>query len=170
MAIGAEIGSDVPWFFAGGAAIAAGRGERVVAVGGLPELAAVIACPPTGLSTAAVYARCVPDTAHQGAAARLAAALATGGLESGLPLMTNDLEPAARGLSREIDSLLDALGSAGGRGPRLTGSGSACFALAATPDEADRVARRLAAMRPGGTPPCAAIFPVRVGLPEATTP
>ncbi|MCE9631968.1 MAG: 4-(cytidine 5'-diphospho)-2-C-methyl-D-erythritol kinase [Planctomycetia bacterium] len=163
--LAAEIGSDVPWFFAGGPAIASGRGERIDRVAGLPPLAAVIACPPTGLSTAAVYGRCVPDASRRGEAARLAAALSSGGLQAGLPFMTNALEPPARSLSPEVDALLEALGQAGGFAPRLTGSGSACFALARSIGEAESVAARLAAMRAGGLPSCAAVFVVRLTAP-----
>jgi 4-diphosphocytidyl-2-C-methyl-D-erythritol kinase len=160
--LGAEIGSDVPWFFAGGAAIASGRGERIDRVHGLPPLAAVIACPIGGLSTAAVYGRCLPDASRCGDAARLAAALAEGGLQAGLPFMVNDLEPPARSLSPEIDEVLNALAAAGGFAPRLTGSGSACFSLAETISDAEAVAARLTDHRDGGRSSCAAVFVVRL--------
>ncbi len=164
-ALGVRIGSDVPWFFAGGAAIASGRGERIDPVANLPDLAAVIACPGAGLSTAAVYGRCIPDAARRGDARRLADALATGGLPAGLPFMTNALEPPARSLSPEIDRVLRDLEEAGGFAPRLTGSGSACFALARTIAEATAVAARLAARRQAGDAACAAMFVVRLAAP-----
>lgn len=165
-AVGGCIGSDVPWFFSGGPAIASGRGEHIEPVRGLADLAAVIACPATGLSTAAVYGRCIPDATRAGDAARLVAALASGGLEAAAPLLVNALEPPARSLSPEIDRLLAALADAGGFAPRLTGSGSACFALARTLAEAEAVAARLAARRDGPEPPCAAVFAVRCSWPE----
>jgi 4-diphosphocytidyl-2-C-methyl-D-erythritol kinase len=164
-AVGAGIGSDVPWFFAGGAAIASGRGERIKPVAGLADIAAVIACPATGLSTAAVYGRCVPDATRTGDAARLAEALTTGGLATAAPFMSNALEPPARILSPEIDRLLAALAEAGGFTPRLTGSGSACFTLARTLAEAEAIAARLAARRNAGDPACAAVFAVRCSWP-----
>jgi len=164
-AVGAGIGSDVPWFFAGGAAIASGRGERIEPVAGLADIAAVIACPATGLSTAAVYGRCVPDATRTGDADRLVKALATGGLAAAVPLMSNALEPPARILSTEIDRLLTALAEAGGFAPRLTGSGSACFTLTRTLAEAEAIAARLAARRDSGDPACAAIFAVRCSWP-----
>lgn len=160
-AIGARIGSDVPWFFHGGAAIASGRGETVRSVGGLPDLSAVIACPATGLSTAAVYGRCVPDARRQGDAARLVAALTAGGLGAAEPFMTNALEAPARALSPEIDRLLEALADAGGFAPRLTGSGSACFTLTRTLAEAEAIAARLTARAAAADPPCVAAFAVR---------
>jgi 4-diphosphocytidyl-2-C-methyl-D-erythritol kinase len=165
-AVGGCIGSDVPWFFSGGPAIASGRGEHIEPVTGLADLAAVIACPAMGLSTAAVYGRCVPDATRAGDAMRLVAALASGGLEAAEPLLVNALEPPARSLSPEIDRLLAALADAGGFAPRLTGSGSACFALARTLAEAEAVAARLAARRDGPEPPCAAVFAVCCTWPQ----
>nr|MCS5678898.1 hypothetical protein [Acidimicrobiales bacterium] len=50
--IGSRLGSDIPFFFTGGPAIVAGRGEQVAAAPPLPPLAAVIVAPATGLSTA----------------------------------------------------------------------------------------------------------------------
>lgn len=156
-AIGARVGSDVPWFFAGAPAIAAGRGERIERVSGLPALHAVIACPEGGLSTAAVYRGCVPDATRSGDAARLADALARGDLGRACESMHNALEAPARALSGDVARLLEALAGAGALRPMLTGSGSACFTLARTAAEARSIASRLdAAGWPG-------VFAVRVG-------
>jgi len=160
--LGARIGSDVPWFFAAGPAIAASRGEDVTPVAELPPLPAVIACPATGLSTAAVYAACRPDASRRGAAARLATALAAGDLRGGLPCMTNALEPPARSLCADVDALLADMGRCGAWAPRLTGSGSACFALARTMAEARGIAARLAALRGTGGPRWPGVFVVRL--------
>ena len=142
-AIGAKIGSDVPVFFAGGAAIAGGRGERIESVAGIPPLHAVIARPATGLSTAAVYAQCTPDDTCRGMARRLAIALAAGKFRGAQPLMHNSLETPARSMCPEVDRLLEEFARAGAAHPMLTGSGSACFALMRSSMEARRVAARL---------------------------
>ncbi len=160
--LAAAIGSDVPWFFAGGPAIASGRGERVVAVPPLSPLAAVIACPATGLSTAAVYQACHPEPERAGEAERLAAAIAAGDLRQALPLVHNSLEAPARGLCGDIDRLLADLGWAGGLCPKLTGSGSACFTLCRTLADAEAIAARLAALEDAGHPRWPAIWAVRV--------
>jgi 4-diphosphocytidyl-2-C-methyl-D-erythritol kinase len=168
--IGARIGSDVPWFFAGGPAIARGRGEVIDPVPSLPPLFAVIACPATGLSTAAVYAACTPDPAHRGDADRLAAVLARGGFAGALPRLFNALEPPARRLCPDIDRLLADLRRAGAVHSRLTGSGSACFALTRTAAEARGIAARLAAVQGSsgqfgddGRRAWPGVFAVRVG-------
>jgi 4-diphosphocytidyl-2-C-methyl-D-erythritol kinase len=142
-AIGATIGSDVPVFFAGGAAIAGGRGERIESVAGIPPLHAVIARPAIGLSTAAVYAQCTPDATCRGMARRLAIALAAGEFRGAQPLMHNSLEAPARRMCPEVDRLLEQFARAGAAHPMLTGSGSACFALMRSSMEARRVAARL---------------------------
>ncbi|MFM1904027.1 MAG: 4-diphosphocytidyl-2-C-methyl-D-erythritol kinase, partial [Planctomycetota bacterium] len=104
-AIGSRLGSDIPWFFAGGPAIAAGRGESIESVADLMPLAAVLAMPPVGLSTPAVYQACTPEPARGGEAHRLAQALAAGDLPAALPLMHNSLEAPARSLCPAIDRL-----------------------------------------------------------------
>jgi 4-diphosphocytidyl-2-C-methyl-D-erythritol kinase len=162
-AIGGRIGSDVPWFFAGTAAIAAGRGERILPVAPLGALFAVIACPPEGLSTAAVYRACTPSRTRAGEAEALAATLAAGDLRAATPLLSNDLEPPARGLSPEVDRLLADLAQAGGLSPRLTGSGSACFTLCRTLAEASGIAARLSALEDAGRPRWPLVEAVRVG-------
>ena len=142
-AIGGRIGSDVPVFFAGGAAIVGGRGERIESVAGIPPLHAVIARPTAGLSTAAVYARCTPEPGRRGEAARLAAALAAGRYRDSLPLMHNSLEQPARAICPEVSRLLDAMRLAGAAHPLLTGSGSGCFAVMRTAAQGRLVAARL---------------------------
>jgi 4-diphosphocytidyl-2-C-methyl-D-erythritol kinase len=161
--IGSRLGSDVPWFFAGGPAIARGRGEEIHAVVPLPPLFAVIACPATGLSTAAVYAACTPEPGRRGDAARLAARFARGGFAAARTLLSNTLETPARQLCGDIDRLLDDMRRAGAVGPRLTGSGSACFALARTAPEARGIAARLEAIRgPDGEVAWPGVYAVRV--------
>jgi 4-diphosphocytidyl-2-C-methyl-D-erythritol kinase len=154
-ALGATLGSDIPWFFAGGPATVSGRGEEVRQVEGIPPLPAVIVKPAVSLSTAAVYQACRPDPARRGDAERLADALRRG-LRAAIPLMHNALEPPARGLAPEVDRLLGDLRRAGALHPLLTGSGSACFAITRTVVEARHLAARMEAL---GWP---AVFPVRL--------
>lgn len=154
--LAARLGSDVPFFLEGRPAIASGRGERLAPVAGMPALHAVIACPAAGLSTAAVYSKCMPDGSQRGAAERLAAAFADGDLNAALAGMRNSLEPPARALSGDVGRLLDAMTAAGAARPMLTGSGSACFALTGSEPEARAIAARLEAV---GWP---GVFAVRV--------
>jgi 4-diphosphocytidyl-2-C-methyl-D-erythritol kinase len=141
--IAAGIGSDVPWFLTGGAGIARGRGERIEPVTGIPAWPVVIAVPAGGLSTAAVYAGCVPEPTTEGRSAVLAKRLAEGSFQEALPLMHNTLQAAAVAASPEVARLLAAMQAAGAVRPLVTGSGSGCFALARTSSEARAIAARL---------------------------
>jgi 4-diphosphocytidyl-2C-methyl-D-erythritol kinase len=64
-----------------------------------------------------------------------------------------------------VDRLLAALARAGAVAPRLTGSGSACFAICRTVAEARGIAARLAAERSAGRPAWPGVFTVRLALP-----
>ncbi|MDR1485356.1 MAG: 4-(cytidine 5'-diphospho)-2-C-methyl-D-erythritol kinase [Planctomycetaceae bacterium] len=57
--IAAELGSDCPLFLHNKATIAYGRGERVETVAQMPKLHFVLFKPADGLSTSAVYAKCM---------------------------------------------------------------------------------------------------------------
>lgn len=144
-ALGATIGSDVPWFFTGGPAVVTGRGERVEPVESIPSLPVVIVKPSVGLSTAAVYRGCQPDVTRRGEAMRLAIAI-RGGMHAAIPLMHNALEAPARALCPEVERLLGDLRRAGAVHPMLTGSGSACFAISRTISEARHIAARMESM------------------------
>jgi 4-diphosphocytidyl-2-C-methyl-D-erythritol kinase len=139
----------VPWFFTAAPAIVRGRGERIELLPPIPSLAAVVACPREPLSTAAVYSEWSrgPGTGGDSDPVRLADALTAGRLRHARPLLVNDLEAPAGRLCPEIERLLMALRRAGALAPRLTGSGSACFALTRTAAEARAIAARLAAER-----------------------
>lgn len=54
-AIAARLGSDVPYFFVGGAALGLGRGEQVYPLEDLPRWWAVLVVPPFGIPTADAY-------------------------------------------------------------------------------------------------------------------
>jgi 4-diphosphocytidyl-2-C-methyl-D-erythritol kinase len=59
-ALAAELGSDVPFFFAGGAAMCRGRGERIEPLRPVPLFHFVVVRPRDGLATADVYRQCRP--------------------------------------------------------------------------------------------------------------
>ena len=121
----ARIGADVPFFASClAAARVTGIGERVVA---LPPHAwnVVLAHPPFGLSTAAVFAELRPDDWGRG---------------------ENDLLAPARRLRPELDGLFAAMTRAGGD-PRLSGSGPTIYSLT---DEAERAAAIAGRLREAG--------------------
>ena len=146
--LGAELGSDVPLFFAHGPAVCRGRGEQVEPVAGLGPLHFVVVRPPAGLSTAAVYQACRPASRAR-SLAPLLDALRQGNLARAGRLLFNRLQPAAETLSPWIRRLRRELGGMDCLGHQMTGSGTCYFGLCRHARQARRMARRLQAKRVG---------------------
>lgn len=147
-AMAAELGSDVPFFLAGGCAVCRGRGERVLEVGAVGPLHFVVAHPPGGLSTAAVYGVCQPAKRRR-SVTRLLEALSQGDLSQAGRLLFNRLQPAAEGLSPWIERLRSAFEREDFLGHGMSGSGTSYFGLCRHARHARRVARRLQTNRVG---------------------
>lgn len=139
MSIADRLGSDVPACLVGRTMIGRGRGEQLTAIDA-PQLPMLLVNPGVGVSTARVFAAW--DGIDRGP-------IATGDALSIALTGRNDLEPPARVLAPEIDSVLAMLRDAPGvRLARMSGSGATCFAL--FDDEADRTraAATIRAARP----------------------
>jgi 4-diphosphocytidyl-2-C-methyl-D-erythritol kinase len=137
--LGAQIGSDVAFFFSLPAAWCTGRGEIVepIKLGG--PLWFVLVSPEIGLSTADVYRGVrAPECPQEGTAIKAALALGDA-REIGKHLHNRLQEPAER-LCGEVARWRRRLTELAPAGQLMSGSGSTVFALAQ--DEAD--ARRLA--------------------------
>ncbi len=149
-AIGAGIGSDVPYCCHDGAAICTGRGEVVEPVAVPGGLHLCVLWPNAELSTAAVFGACVaPATSLQDRAGVLLAQLQTGPGWAGVgELLFNRLESAARRLCPEVGALLDALQAADTQGFVMTGSGSAVVALAESAAQAESVGQQVRSVLP----------------------
>jgi 4-diphosphocytidyl-2-C-methyl-D-erythritol kinase len=140
--LAAELGSDVPFFLAGGSAICRGRGERIEPVRQFGELHFVVVRPPEGLSTPAVYGQCRPAE-NAKSAASIIAAFERGAVGEAGRLLFNRLEPAATRLSSWIARLQRLFQQSDCLGHGMSGSGSAYFGLCRHAVSARRLARRL---------------------------
>ena len=140
--IAAEIGSDVPFFLARGAAVCRGRGERIERCGTLGTLHFVVVKPPAGLSTAAVFKACQPASQPHGVE-QLLVALRRGRLAEAGALFHNRLQSAARSISPWIDRLAMEFARLPVLGHQMSGSGTSYFGLCASATLARRVAARL---------------------------
>ncbi|WP_433341503.1 4-(cytidine 5'-diphospho)-2-C-methyl-D-erythritol kinase [Streptomyces sp. CA-253872] len=150
LAICAELGSDVPFSYVGGAALGTGRGERLtpLAVGGTFHW--VFAQADGGLSTPAVYraydrlaeaeGRTVPEPEADPA---VIDALATGDAKALADALHNDLQAAALDLFPALRRTLDAGTEAGALAALVSGSGPTTAFLAADADSARAIARAL---------------------------
>ena len=149
--IAAGLGSDIPACVSGRPAIAEGRGERLRPGPELCPLPAVLVRPPVDSATGAVYRAFDADPAAANARPpELPARISTPEEAAAVfARCRNDLEAPAVSLQPRIGEALAELRAA----PetllgRMSGSGSACFALCADAAAAERLAGRLAAAHP----------------------
>ena len=156
----AALGSDVPFFLDGGAAIGSGRGEVLEPLAPFAgSVAALINLSPVGLSTAAVYRRLSSlHSANQTqqrlteSTRKLTIPLACwqgGDLRRLAKVLFNDLEPPAFALAPELAVVKEALSAAGAEAALLCGSGSGVFGLFGSDSDADRARRLLRGIIPG---------------------
>ena len=153
--IAAELGSDVP-FFLGlegegpiDGAHATGRGEHLKPVRLGTPLDFVVIFPGISLSTAKVYANSQVPPSPQ-SSVPLIAALEGGEPEDFGARMLNRLADPAKKLAPQISEILESLWQTDLRTCQLTGSGSACFAIASSTTNAKQCASRLRAMHEPG--------------------
>ncbi|MBS0628077.1 MAG: 4-(cytidine 5'-diphospho)-2-C-methyl-D-erythritol kinase [Verrucomicrobia bacterium] len=109
---GAELGSDVSFFFSSGAALASGRGEILTDVAPYLSSPFWIVKPKEGLSTAEVYRFCKPNLKKEEK-----------------KIFYNDLEEAAFSLAPSLFKIKASLLSFGFEVVVLSGSGTAFFCL-----------------------------------------
>ena len=142
--VAVDIGSDVPFFLSGGAALCRGRGERIEPVALAGNWHFVVVRPPVGLSTAEVYRHCKPAERPHGADA-LVVALSKGGTVDLGRLMFNRLQAAASRLTPWIEQLSHEFEQLDCLGHQMSGSGTSYFGLCHHARHARRVASRLRA-------------------------
>lgn len=138
--IAGRIGADVPFFLRGGAALCEGTGEIITPIESLRGLFLLLIKPAAGISTPAAYRsfdlsgrgfsmkpandgvieRFLHPESHIPAPERL---------ESILPLLSNDLEPAAETMIPEIRNIRIFLLQKGAIAAGLSGSGSTVFGV-----------------------------------------
>jgi 4-diphosphocytidyl-2-C-methyl-D-erythritol kinase len=141
-ALGAELGSDVPFFFYTPAAWCTGRGEQVEPLPLGRRLWFVLACPPVGLATADVY-RCLVPPASPRSGADIRQAVTAGDVEAIGQALWNRLEEAAFTLCPAVARLRERLQRLQPAGQLMSGSGSSVFALCRDQEEASRIAHQL---------------------------
>jgi len=129
-ALGLELGSDVPFCLAGGAALCEGRGEKLTPLPPLPGCSILLVKPPQGLKTAEVYRRFdeLPQTPTNYTDAILPH-LRGGCLAAAASALGNALEPAACDLLPCVAEIRREVAAHSPLGACMSGSGSAVFAI-----------------------------------------
>lgn len=144
-ALAQRLGADVPFFLLGQAALAGGLGELLTPLP-VPQVALVLVNPGVEVSARDAYAWLdeeedfTPELDVEG----ILAALTDG--RAGPYFNTLQAPVAAR--HAPVRAALQALSGAGLHSPLMSGSGSTCFALAASNDAAHAAAARLRAAHP----------------------
>jgi len=151
-ALGAQLGSDVPFALHGGTALGTGRGEELATVLARNTFHWVLAFSAGGLSTANVFAeidrlrassdRDVPPRLES--PEPVLAALASGDPMQLAPLLGNDLQPAALSLDASLRRTLRAGVEAGALAGVVSGSGPTCAFLCRSAGDAVDVGTELA--------------------------
>ena len=144
LTIAAEIGSDCPIFFYDVPTISKGRGEQIQPLFPIPALWFVLLKPPKGLSTASVYAECMP--LHDGQFCqpdKLITALSGGNVQEIGQHLFNRLEVPAQKLWHRFGEVKDQLLAAGCLAVQMSGSGTAFFGLCENEVHAKEIFQRL---------------------------
>lgn len=143
-ALGAHIGSDVPFFVYGGTAVARGRGERIEPVPAPPPCWVVLAKPPLAVSTADVYRALRLDAIDQPpTSAAMVDALNRQDFAAVCRSLGNMLEAVTFSLHPEVRKLKERMQAFGAEGVLMSGSGPTVFALTQQLSRARRITNAL---------------------------
>ncbi len=128
LALGSQLGSDVPFMIAGGTAVGTGRGDQLTAALSRGTYHWVFALSTVGLSTPAVYAECDRmraelEVADPKVSDQLMQALLTGNPELVGRALTNDLQNPACSLRPALTLVLEVGREYGALGAIVSGSG-----------------------------------------------
>lgn len=149
LGVARSLGSDVPFFLAGTAALVEGTGERITPAGTSPPWHVLIVKPPIAVSTAAAYReldtspRSQRPRSNSGSIALLEA-LQRFDFDRVQVLLQNDFHDVIAQRTPEIAAAIEALRSAGARNALLAGSGSCVFTLAPKRAPIEVISDRLA--------------------------
>lgn len=125
--MGAELGSDVPFFIHSKPAWAVGRGEKIVCIENIACYKVIVLFPGVHVSTPAVYKKLNFGLTKN--EKKIKSPLLNKGLVDPINHLFNDLEEPAIEICSEIKNLKDVLSIHGAEGILMSGSGSSVFGL-----------------------------------------
>ncbi len=129
--VGAELGTDVPFFLTGGTALGTGLGTNIYPLDDAPRRNLLVIMPGVKVSTTEAYtALNAPTLTKADSAAILPVSYADTQISDSLyDVMRNDFEPVIYKLYPEIERARNALAEAGARKALLAGSGASVFGV-----------------------------------------
>lgn len=139
-ALGAELGSDVPFCITGGTALASGRGELLKPLPNPPQCWVILAKPPINVSTAEVYGRVKADqiTRHP-SAQQMESAIRNASFTEVCSTLGNVLEEVTLKLYPEVEHLKNSMIRLGADGVLMSGSGPTVFGLVSKEAKVPRI-------------------------------
>lgn len=141
--LAATVGMDAPFFLRGGTQLGAGRGEVVAPITPWPGGPILLVYPNVSLPTSSIYSRLRLPLTLQGPLATMAPRENPSVLwDRAWRSLRNDLQDVVVTEAPAVGMVLDELQALGAVFARVTGSGSAVFALASSDSEASRWAKR----------------------------
>ncbi|MEX3620403.1 4-(cytidine 5'-diphospho)-2-C-methyl-D-erythritol kinase [Paenibacillus glucanolyticus] len=140
LALGAELGSDVPFCVTGGTALATGRGEVLTPIPNPPQCWVIVAKPPINVSTAEVYGRLRSEQIqHHPSAERMVEALTKGSFQLMCQSLGNVLEEVTLKMHPEVQQLKEGMLKLGADGALMSGSGPTVFGLVSKESKVARI-------------------------------
>lgn len=140
LALGAELGSDVPFCVTGGTALATGRGEMLTPIPNPPQCWVIVAKPPINVSTAEVYGRLRSEQIqHHPSAERMVEALTQGSFQQMCQSLGNVLEEVTLKMHPEVQQLKEGMLKLGADGALMSGSGPTVFGLVSKESKVARI-------------------------------
>lgn len=140
LALGAELGSDVPFCVTGGTALATGRGEVLTPIPNPPQCWVIVAKPPINVSTAEVYGRLRSEQIqHHPSAERMVEALTQGSFQQMCQSLGNVLEEVTLKMHPEVQQLKEGMLKLGADGALMSGSGPTVFGLVSKESKVARI-------------------------------
>jgi 4-diphosphocytidyl-2-C-methyl-D-erythritol kinase len=126
--LAAELGSDIPFFIAGGTALIRGRGEQVTPLPPTEPLWLILLLPGFGISTARVFAELSPQDYGDGSATAAVEAAIREHRPIPFEHLSNSLESGVMQAFPQLAEVRGKLLSAGAEVVRMSGSGPTLFA------------------------------------------
>jgi 4-diphosphocytidyl-2-C-methyl-D-erythritol kinase len=141
-AAAASVGADVPFALAGGTCFGVGRGERLRRLPSLPPLAILVVAPRLPVATPWAYTAWDAEalTGQRGSASILESAIRQRSRSRIAGALWNDLEAVVGRRYGVVEEIRRELLDRGALGARMSGSGSAVFALVDGDSEALQIA------------------------------
>jgi 4-diphosphocytidyl-2-C-methyl-D-erythritol kinase len=141
MELAAELGSDVPFFLLGGAAVALGRGTELYPLPDSPPVRGLLIAPAVHVSTAAAYRALTPRLTTESQQNKIVSFQSQAWSELGAGACVNDFETVVFEQFPQLARLKRRLVKLGANPAMMTGSGAALFGLFRTREQVNRAAK-----------------------------